>query len=370
MADTTRLSLPRPTGSDLVSGGDDAITEISNTLDSAAIFAKGTLAARPSAAALDGKLYIATDTGAVYLSDGSAWLELATGAPVPIGGSIEYGGSTDPADTRFLLEDGRAISRATYSVAFGILGTAYGAGNGTTTFNIPDSRGRGSVAPDDMGTAAGAAGRMASNNTRGATSGSETKTLVSGNLPAHAHDQGTLVNDTTGSHDHTFGTLAVTGDGAHTHGIGSYAVAGSGTLTTGTESADHIHSGTTGAESAFHSHIYQYPNSIAVQRGIQDQNVAGPTNHAVGSGNESASHVHAFATGGRSAAHTHTVASHAHTLSGSSASATHTHGVSGSVASNGNHTHSISGSTGSVGSGTPYNNMGPYVVKNRIIRVL
>lgn len=70
----------------------------------------------------------------------------ATGG-VPIGSTIEYGGSTDlnpDPDTGaiYLIEDGRAISRTTYATCFSRLGTTFGAGDGTTTFNIPNSKGR------------------------------------------------------------------------------------------------------------------------------------------------------------------------------------------------------------------------------------
>jgi len=46
------------------------------------------------------------------------------------------------APTGYLLEDGSAVSRATYSDLFAVIGTTYGTGDGSTTFNLPDSRGR------------------------------------------------------------------------------------------------------------------------------------------------------------------------------------------------------------------------------------
>jgi microcystin-dependent protein len=60
---------------------------------------------------------------------------------VPIGGFLPYGGGSDP--TNFLICDGRAVNRVgTYAALFGVIGTGYGAGNGSTTYNIPDGRGR------------------------------------------------------------------------------------------------------------------------------------------------------------------------------------------------------------------------------------
>ena len=61
-------------------------------------------------------------------------------ASVPVGASMEWNKSSVPSG--YLLEDGRAVSRTTYSALFAVIGTTYGAGNGSTTFNLPDSRGR------------------------------------------------------------------------------------------------------------------------------------------------------------------------------------------------------------------------------------
>lgn len=85
------------------------------------------------------------------------------------------------APTGWLLCDGAAVSRATYAALFTAVGTAYGAGNGTTTFNVPDYRGRCIVGVD------GAAGRLAANDALGNSGGSETVALTTGQLAAHAH---------------------------------------------------------------------------------------------------------------------------------------------------------------------------------------
>lgn len=105
---------------------------------------------------------------------------------VPVGSEMGYAGSTDP-NTFWLLEDGRELSRTTYAALFALLGTAFGAGNGSTTFNIPDRRGRVAVAPDNMGTARGAAGRLTGSNTRGAAAGEQKHTISVGEMPSHSH---------------------------------------------------------------------------------------------------------------------------------------------------------------------------------------
>ena len=71
-------------------------------------------------------------------------------AAVPIGGGVDYWGSVLPG-ANWAWADGSAISRTTYATAFARLGVTYGPGNGTTTFNLPDKRGRASVARDDLG---------------------------------------------------------------------------------------------------------------------------------------------------------------------------------------------------------------------------
>lgn len=68
---------------------------------------------------------------------------------VPVGAMMAYGGAAAPAG--WLLCFGQAVSRTTYSALFAVLGTSYGAGDGSTTFNVPDKRGRISVGKDDMG---------------------------------------------------------------------------------------------------------------------------------------------------------------------------------------------------------------------------
>lgn len=58
---------------------------------------------------------------------------------VPPGAALPYGGTSAPAG--FLMCDGAAVSRTTYSTLFSAIGTAFGSGDGSTTFNVPDMRG-------------------------------------------------------------------------------------------------------------------------------------------------------------------------------------------------------------------------------------
>jgi hypothetical protein len=68
---------------------------------------------------------------------------------VPIGTQVPYAGATAPSG--WLLCYGQAVSRTTYALLFAVIGIAYGAGDGSTTFNLPDKRGRASIGADNMG---------------------------------------------------------------------------------------------------------------------------------------------------------------------------------------------------------------------------
>ena len=73
----------------------------------------------------------------------------ATLGGVPIGTMMAFAGSVIP--NGWLLCYGQAISRTAYALLFAIIGIAYGAGDGATTFNVPDKRGRASIGADNMG---------------------------------------------------------------------------------------------------------------------------------------------------------------------------------------------------------------------------
>ena len=109
---------------------------------------------------------------------------------IPIGGGIDYWGTTAP-NSSFALMYGQAISRTTYGALFSLFGTTYGTGDGSTTFNIPDLRGRVVAGKDDMG--GSAASRLTSSffggtaTNLGAVGGSESHALTTAQLAAHTH---------------------------------------------------------------------------------------------------------------------------------------------------------------------------------------
>jgi len=107
---------------------------------------------------------------------------------IPIGASVDFWGTSAP-NSSFVLAYGQAISRSTYSTLFSMFSTTFGTGDGSTTFNVPDLRGRVVAGKDDMGGSSAnrltAADDGLNGDTLGATGGGETQTLVTANLPAY-----------------------------------------------------------------------------------------------------------------------------------------------------------------------------------------
>jgi microcystin-dependent protein len=137
----------------------------------------------------------------------STTVATALAALVPSGTVSQTARATAP--TGYLLCDGSAISRTTYSSLFDAIGTAYGTGDGSTTFNIPNLKGRVPVGRDSAQTEF---------DTLGETGGAKTHTLTTAEMPSHTHTQN--------SHSHTFS--ATTTGGLHTHQITLTSSAGVG----------------------------------------------------------------------------------------------------------------------------------------------
>lgn len=100
-----------------------------------------------------------------------------SGGGVPTGTVSMFAGSTAP--TGYLLCQGQAVSRTTYSALFSVIGTAYGAGDGSTTFNLPNLQGKFALG-------------KSSSYALGSAGGASTVTLTTNQIPAHTHGNKSL----------------------------------------------------------------------------------------------------------------------------------------------------------------------------------
>jgi microcystin-dependent protein len=227
---------------------------------------------------------------------------------VPAGVISAYAGSSAP--TGYLLCYGQAISRSTYSGLFDAIGTTWGSGNGSSTFNVPDLRDRMLIGKADIGGVdAAIIDSLLTSTSLGATYDGEgaidTITLAEANIPSHTHSfSGSLTGataDSGGAHTHTFsGSTSTNGDHNHSY----------------TDSRD---------------------NSAQAAAGTA-RNVGGQSDN------------------------TSTDGAHNHTFSGTTDSGgSHTHTISGGT---------VSGTTGSTGSGTAFTVaiLNPCAVVNWIIK--
>lgn len=161
-------------------------------------------------------------------SSGTVALTSDVSASLPSGTIVPYAGSSAPSG--YLLAYGQAVSRSTYSDLFSAIGTTYGVGDGSSTFNLPDLRGRTIAGQDDMG--GSSADRLTNQtggvngDTLGGTGGSETHTLTEAQLAAHTHGAGSYTTNIrtdgvgagarTQSNNASNATIAVTGTSGST----------------------------------------------------------------------------------------------------------------------------------------------------------
>lgn len=233
-------------------------------------------------------------------------LRVAIDEAAPVASVKEYAGSVAPP-AGWLLCDGSAVSRTTYADLFAAVSTTYGVGDGSTTFNVPDMRGRVAVGLNPGG------GPGISNIRAGSlndSAGSEYHTLVTNEMPNHVH------------------SVSITAVGDHTH---------SGTTNT---TGNHNHSGTTGAAGA-HNHGISWNRS---EGGDGDNEISSWTGFANG------------VTG--------PVGDHTHNFTGMSQNGNHSHSFTTAAA--GGHTHPVT--EFSVGGNLQHENTQPFLTLNYIIK--
>jgi microcystin-dependent protein len=261
------------------------------------------LSSDPTAA--EGTFYYNSYTDELKLKGASAWAAIGSSTTVemPTGSVATWVGSPSTVPIGWLFCDGSAVSRTTYSALFAIVSTYFGAGNGSTTFNLPDFR------------ALSLVGAIGSN--AGVAVGNSSKTWTVG-----TNDPFTSLSHSTDTWAHTH-TFTDDTQGAHTHALDH---ATSTTFSSATTISGHTHTYTATCATNGHSHTV---GDLGTSSGTISVNASNDVNAAI-------SHTHTVAnvTGGNS--HTHTVTEgcsttggHTHTYTGSTPSYTGTSGSSG-----------------------------------------
>ena len=199
-----------------------------------------------------------------YIRDNNNYLKDFLDAMIPIGARWIW--PTDSAPTGWLICQGQAVSRITYSALFAVIGTTYGVGDNSTTFNLPNAKGKVAVGKD----------ATAEFDTLGETGGANTHTLSTTEMPGHTHSQSSF-SGVSANHTHqSANTDGVYGGDNHTHNVdGAWVSVTSytdeltgladdsklgGTAQTEGESADHAHDFSTGYENQNHGHAFTTDN--------------------------------------------------------------------------------------------------------------
>jgi microcystin-dependent protein len=180
---------------------------------------------------------VPSNTLTVVYCDGTDSYAPSATINTAIGSVVDFAGLVVPSG--WLLCYGQAISRITFSSLFQVISTTYGVGNGTTTFNVPDLRGRAVFGKDDMGGAAASRVTVASGSSGAAMGGAGGSQLVqlhghtaTVNDPGHVHlgyrpATGSLLNPAS-ANTNSDGVLQATGQSATTGITVSNSTYGSG----------------------------------------------------------------------------------------------------------------------------------------------
>lgn len=161
-------------------------------------------------------------------------------AAAPPGVVQPYAGSDAP--TGWLLCDGAAVSRTTYADLFAVCGTQFGAGDGSTTFNLPNLKGRVPVGIDAAQTEF---------DVRGETGGAKTHTLTAAETPSHTHDISHTHSGTSDSTSLTIQLSLNTGASGSDTPLSGSATTGKYTATL--NNSGHTHPFTTSSQSTVNS---------------------------------------------------------------------------------------------------------------------
>lgn len=282
-----------------MTAGDGDVEELPISVDATGqsmVPPSGTTAQRPASPAA-GMIRYNTTTGALEAYQNDAWgnfsdialtsmadstvkgraVGAGTGAPANLTRAqvqrlvynigTAYPTFNTTADDGFVFPFGQNLNRTTYAALFAKYGTAYGVGDGSTTFGIPDVRGRVLAGKDDMG---GVSANRLTNQSGGldgdvlgAAGGAETHTLTSAQVPSHTH---TFTTDAGGAHTHTKNVVGRYGANGDPYTDAQFGAGDSGAdgqvLSLGPD-GEHTHSGTTASSGSGGAHNNVQPTIVA-----------------------------------------------------------------------------------------------------------
>lgn len=138
---------------------------------------------------------------------------------VPVGVVISFSGNAAPSG--WMLCYGQPISRTLYSALFSVIGTSFGSGDGSTTFNLPDCRGRVDAGKDDMGGSDSARLSIWGSLSKaiGGVFGSQSHVISINEMPPHDHP----INDPGHLHSGVQNSLLGQGRGEATPPVAQYS---------------------------------------------------------------------------------------------------------------------------------------------------
>jgi microcystin-dependent protein len=280
-----------------------------------------------------GQMYFNSTTKKIRVYKNSGWSDVGSSASGSSGKSgmvTSWAGSHENAPSGWLLCDGSAVSRTTYADLFTVIGTNFGTGNGTTTFNLPNYHDYWLVgAPSSLATAPNPSGLPASwsvasgtsfyesfsHSTNGAHS-SHSTSMTSGGGHSHtgAHTHSTTANTSGSGSDgsHTVTGVFNSAGAAHTHSV-----------TSGQPSANNVvlGGGATTVSQSTHTHVVSFASS-----GGSHSHVTTTTSYS-GTSSHGGGHTHtgASATSDSQGATSGSNSSHTHTMSALASSGGHAH---------------------------------------------
>lgn len=233
------------------------IEALAESVDTTPTFTVGALSARPTTGMAAGDMHFVTgdstasNNGITYQYDGTKWVCPHSMADGRVGEVRDYTGTSDPVDpdgvTRWVIADGRPLNRADYPVAFALWAETFGAGDGTSTFNIPDGRGKAII-----GTGQGSG---LTNRNLGDHGGEETHLLTGAESGERGHGHGV----TDPGHEHSTEVPSNnTETTAYTTGFNNFTETGSITGITGSNTTG-LTVNSIGASNASNAHNNMQP---------------------------------------------------------------------------------------------------------------